>query len=154
MLFGFTTMSIAARQRGTPAPAGARLRLTSSGFSDRSTLPLTFVCYNNGGMHNHHRKMPYRRLSPGQMCPNAASFALTLNGPDNHPKKGIDMKTFWVIWNIPPTTTELPQGVKLGAELPGGARQATGQRESVGYRAPVRTGGCRTFALFIHSLCT
>jgi hypothetical protein len=80
-------------------------------------------------------------FSWGNVPKGTASFALTLNGPDNHPNKGIDMEMFWVIWNIPQGVAQLSQGVKLGPELPDGSRQATGQRGIVGYRGPCAPAG-------------
>jgi Raf kinase inhibitor-like YbhB/YbcL family protein len=136
-IFACIVIPVAAQQGGTPPPKALRLRLSSSGFADGGILPLTFTCYNNGG---NAQSPPENALSPPFSWTNApkgtASFALVLNGPDNHPNKGIDMEMFWAIWNIPPSMAQLPQGVKLGAELPDGTRQATGQRNVVGYRGP------------------
>jgi Raf kinase inhibitor-like YbhB/YbcL family protein len=142
MLSGCSVIAVAAQQRGGPEPPMPRLRLTSPGFPDGGSLPLTFTCYNNGG---NAQSPPENSMSPPFSWANApkgtASFALTLNGPDNHPNKGIDMEMFWVVWNIPPGTTQLSQGVKLGPEGPDGSRQATGQRGIVGYRGPCAPAG-------------
>jgi Raf kinase inhibitor-like YbhB/YbcL family protein len=142
MLFGCSIISIAARQRGTPEPPRPRLRLTSSGFTDGGNLPPTFTCYNNGG---NAQSPPENAMSPPFSWANVpkgtASFVLTLSGPDNHPNKGIEMEMFWVMWNIPGGATQLPQGVKLGPELPDGSRQASGQRGIVGYRGPCAPAG-------------
>src|SRR5262249_42776011 len=136
-LLGASAMAIAAQQRGTPEPPALRLRLSSSGFADGGILPLTFTCYNNGG---NAQSPPENAQSPPFSWANipkgTASFALTLNGPDNHPNKGIDMEMFWAIWNIPATATQLGQGVKIGPDLPQGIHQAAGQRNIVGYRGP------------------
>ena len=136
-IFASLTIPAVAQQRGTPEPPALRLRLSSSGFADGGILPLTFTCYNNGG---NAQSPPENAMSPPFSWANVpkgtASFALTLNGPDNHPNKGIDMEMFWAIWNIPASASQLSQGVKLGPELPDGARQATGQRNIVGYRGP------------------
>jgi Raf kinase inhibitor-like YbhB/YbcL family protein len=136
-LFGVGAISIAAAQRGAPEPPALRLRLSSAGFNDGGILPLTFTCYNNGG---NAQSPPENAMSPPFAWANipkgTASFALILNGPDNHQNKGIDMEMFWAIWNIPASASQLSQGVKLGPELPDGARQATGQRNIVGYRGP------------------
>ncbi len=142
MLFASSALSTAAQQRAVSEPPALRLRLTSSGFADGANLPLTFTCYNNGG---NAQSPPENAMSPPFSWANApkgtASFALILNGPDNHPNKGIDMEMFWAIWNIPPGASQLSQGVKLGPELPDGSRQATGGRGIVGYRGPCAPAG-------------
>lgn len=137
-----SVIAAAAQERGTTNTPTPRLKLTSPGFDDGASLPLTFSCYNNGG---NAQSPPENAISPPFSWTNVpkgtASFVLTLNGPDNHPNKGIDMETFWVMWNIPGGTTKLPQGVKLGAELPDSTRQAAGQRGIIGYRAPCAPAG-------------
>jgi Raf kinase inhibitor-like YbhB/YbcL family protein len=137
MIVAGLIIPVAAQQRGAPEPPALRLRLSSAGFADGGILPLTFTCYNNGG---NAQSPPENAASPPFSWANVpkgtASFALTLNGPDNHPNKGIDMEMFWAIWNIPASATQLGQGVKLGPELPEGIRQAAGQRNIVGYRGP------------------
>jgi len=139
LLFGLAAVGVAA-QRGAPEPPALRLRLSSSGFTDGGKYPLDFTCYANGG----NAQMPSAITPPfswANVPKGTASFALALNGPDNHPAKGLDMEMFWVVWNIPATTTQLPQGLKAAAELPDGSRQAAGQRNIVGYRAPCAPAG-------------
>ena len=131
----FTPGTVAPSQRGAPEPPTLRLKLTSSGFSDGGRLPLDFTCYANGG----NAQAPSAVSPPfswANVPKGTAGFVLALNGPDNHPAKGIDLEMFWVLYNIPAGTTQIPQGVKASAELPDGSRQATGQRNIAGYRAP------------------
>jgi Raf kinase inhibitor-like YbhB/YbcL family protein len=127
------------RQGGAPAAEGPRLKLTSSAFRDGGDYPLEFSCYGNGGT----RENP-SNINPPFSWANAPagtqSFVLALNGPDNHPQKGINMEMFWVVYNIPATVTSIPQGLKPG-DLPDGSHQATGQRNIQGYRAPCAPAG-------------
>lgn len=124
--------------RGGEAPV-PRLKLSSSAFQDGGDYPLEFTCYANGG----NAQNP-SAINPPFSWTNVPagtqSFVLALNGPDNHPNKGINMEMFWVVYNIPATTTSIAKGLKPG-DLQDGSHQATGQRNIVGYRAPCAPAG-------------
>jgi len=139
MVLVAATVGVTAQERGggggrAAEPPMPRLKLTSSGFTDGGAYPLEFTCYANGG----NAQNP-SAINPPFSWTNVPagtqSFVLALNGPDNHPAKGIAMEMFWVVYNIPATATSVAKGLKPGDQADG-SHQATGQRNIAGYRAP------------------
>ncbi len=64
-------------------------------------------------------------LSWSQVPPGTQSFVLLLHDPEPVLNKGSKMDiTHWLVWNIPGTSTGLPEGVAAG-ELPDGTRQVS-----------------------------
>jgi hypothetical protein len=63
-----------------------------------------------------------------------ASFVLIVHDVDSAIGNGTDDTLHWMLWNIPPSATSLPEGVGRGSQLPDGTRQisATGPN----YRGP------------------
>ena len=111
-----------------------RLKLTSTAFRDAGPLPLAYTCYAEGG----------NAVSPSlqwSFAPeDTASFTLMVVAPDNHQGGSLTQAFFWVRWNIPASTRELPQNVPLGAERPDGSRQVEG-RGNRGIPGAVRAAG-------------
>ncbi len=60
------------------------------------------------------------------------SFALVVEDPDAPSGTFIH----WVIYNLPPTLTSLPEGLPRTEQLTNGAAQGIGDFGSIGYRGP------------------
>ena len=64
----------------------------------------------------------------------AASFVLIAHDVDAAIGNGTDDILHWMLWNIPPTVTSLPEGVPRASQLPDGTRQISATGTS--YRGP------------------
>jgi len=130
-----TTSQGAAQQLGsppTPPPGGGRGRggipvmtLTSPAWADGTTIP---VKYTQAGDET---SPPF---SWSGAPAGVASFVLIAHDLDAAIGNGTDDILHWMLWNIPPSTTSLPEQMPAVAQLPDGTRQvgATGP----GYRGP------------------
>jgi Raf kinase inhibitor-like YbhB/YbcL family protein len=61
------------------------------------------------------------------------SFALILHDPDTSLTKTTNEVLHWMIFNIPGTASELPEGMSAQAQLPDGSIQALNRGQKVGY---------------------
>ncbi len=97
--------------------------LTSPAFSKGSSIPTRYTCDGED-------------LSPPlkwQGAPQATTaFALIMEDPD----APIGTFTHWVLYNLPSSTTSLPEGVAKGERLPSGAAQGRNDFGRLGYGGP------------------
>jgi len=137
-------------QRGG-APAAPPMTLTVSGFPDGGQIPVKFSQAAEG-------VAPGEGLSPALTWTNVPagtqSFVLNMRDMDVARNKTTEDQAHWVVWNIPASTTSLPEGVPKGSQRPDGSYQisATGPM----YRGPgaAATGPLHHYMFEIYALDT
>jgi Raf kinase inhibitor-like YbhB/YbcL family protein len=120
---------------GAPGRGGAPppFRLMSPDMVDGSLLPQQFTCAAGT-----------EAVSPSLRWMNAprgtVSFVLIVHDLEPRPQKKLDDILHWMVWNIPATATEFPQGIPSNtADLPDGSHQTNGnpgQGGITGYLPP------------------
>jgi Raf kinase inhibitor-like YbhB/YbcL family protein len=129
-------VQIAAQERGRAGQPGAAsggpaMTLTVVGFPDGGQIPVRFSQAAQGAA-------PGEGTSPAinwaNTPSNTQSFVLNMRDMDVARNKTTDDQAHWVVWNIPPTATGLPEGVPKGSQRSDGSFQisATGAM----YRGP------------------
>jgi Raf kinase inhibitor-like YbhB/YbcL family protein len=114
-------------QRGAGAqPAPPPMRLTSTSFADGSQIPVKYTQAGN-------------QTSPALTWTNAPpatqSFVLHMHDMEGARNKTSEDQLHWLVWNIPATTTSLPEGVPNGPDLKDGSHQTSASGNGV-YRGP------------------
>src|SRR5262245_1605253 len=113
-------------------PATPPLLMTSSAWEDGGVIPDKYT--QAGGP-----TAPSPELKWSQVPMGTQSFVLLMHDPEPVLNKGSKMDiTHWLVWNIPGTSTGLPEGVMTG-ELPDGTRQVS--LRSNGYMGPGAPAG-------------
>ena len=129
-LFLTTAVVITAGAQAPPAGGGQR---AGGGARGPATPPLimTTTAWQDGGVIPDKYTMAAgaAAVSPelkwSQVPAGTQSFVLLMHDPEPVLNKGSKMDiTHWLIWNIPGTSTGLPEGVPQG-ELPDGSRQVS-----------------------------
>jgi Raf kinase inhibitor-like YbhB/YbcL family protein len=114
-----------AQQPSPPTVPG--LTLTSTAFDDGAIIP-----------------PKYTQLVPNPISPalkwinvpeNTVSFALIFHDPESVPKRSDDY-LHWMVFNIPGSIRELPEGLPANPPLADGTIQAKNTHGDVGYRGP------------------
>lgn len=112
----------AAKKKGPAAPA---MTLTSTAFADGAIIPDK---YTQAGA----------QISPALTWTNAPAgtqgFFLHMHDLEVARNKTTDDQVHWIVWNIPATSTGLPEGVKEGFQLQDGSFQMSASGMS--YRGP------------------
>ena len=108
--------------RGPAAPAGPPMTLTIPAFPDGGQIPVKFSQAAEGAA-------PGEGTSPAMSWANppagTQTFVLHMHDMDVARNKTTDDQVHWLVWNIPGTTTSLPEGVARGAQLPDGSYQVS-----------------------------
>lgn len=113
-------------QRGRRAPV-AMMNLAPTGWTTGGAMPAR---HTQAGA----------ELSPALRWTgapdDAVSFVLIVHDATVPMGNGIDDLLYWMLWNIPASTTSLPEGVPSASELPDGTRQLSASGPY--YRGPAR----------------
>jgi Raf kinase inhibitor-like YbhB/YbcL family protein len=115
-----------AQTPAAPVPTKPRLSLTTTAFEDGGVIPDPYTMAATGTPVTPH--LVWTNVPDGTI-----SFALILHDPDTALMKKTDQVLHWMIFNIPGTARELPQGVPAQAQLPDGSIQSLNQSKKVGY---------------------
>ena len=120
-----------AQAPSAPVPAAPAMVLTIPAFPDGGQIPVKFSQAAEG-------VAPGEGLSPAISWANAPagtqSFVLHMHDLDVVRNRTLEDQAHWVVWNIPASSTGLPEGVPKGSPMADGALQisATGPM----YRGP------------------
>ena len=133
---------------GAPAtPPPPPFTLSSASFQDGGVIPDKYTQAN-----------PSCCVSPALSWVNApggtVTYTLLMHDPDNAPQKKVQDTLHWMAFNIPGSTTSLPEGVPAQATLPDGTVQLTGGGNTVGYRGPGARGIYHHYTIELFALDT
>ena len=121
------------------------MHLSSSAFSENSAIPAQFTCQGAD------RSPP---LAWTDVPAGTKSFALIVDDPDA-PDPAAPKTTWvhWVLYNLPPETTALAEG--MGAStLPKGSREGLNDWKATGYRGPCPPIGRHRYFFKLYALDT
>lgn len=139
---GTATIAASATVRAADVPA-TKMTLTSSSFDAGGAIPTRFTCEGQD-------------LSPqlGWTAPPAGtkSLALVVSDPDApDPKAPEHTWVHWVLYDLPPSMRELPEGVK---EPPMGSRAGANDFKRMGWNGPCPPIGRHRYVYELYALDT
>jgi len=114
---------------------GNSLKITSPAFSENGNIPMKYTCEGD-------------QVSPplhiADVPAGTQSLALILHDPDAGMQGGF---THWVVWNIDPSTTDLPEGFD-------GAEQGLNGAKKAGYIGMCPPSGTHHYHFMFYALDT
>lgn len=117
--------AVAQEKKAAPGPG---LTLTTPAFGDGEVIPARFTQSDP--------KPVSPKLTWTHVPANTVSFVLIVHDPDVAVQKKTDDVLHWLVFNIPGSARELPEGVPPDAKLPDGTIQGKNQGGVVGFRGP------------------
>jgi Raf kinase inhibitor-like YbhB/YbcL family protein len=120
------SVSLVANKRNTMTSTGEKtvnILITSDAFLEGEVIPTKYTC--DGDDLSPH-------LTWSDIPPNTKSLALICEDPD----APSGMFTHWILFDIPPTVIELPEGVSAAERLANGAVQGQNDFKRIGYGGP------------------
>lgn len=119
------------------------MEITSPAFVDQGTIPKKYVMPGAGGS-NLSLPLQWRDVPPG-----TKSLALSIVDPHPIARNWVH----WLVINIPPTVTELPEGAS-GRQMPPGARELRNSFGDLGYGGPQppRGSGPHPYVVTLYAL--
>jgi Raf kinase inhibitor-like YbhB/YbcL family protein len=119
------------------------MKLSSTSFAHNGSIPKLHTC--QGADRSPH-------LSLREVPPQTKSLALIVDDPDApDPKAPKTTWVHWILYNIPPDTSELPEGVKA---LPPGTRPGKNDWKRISYGGPCPPIGRHRYFFKLYALDT
>ena len=119
--------------------------LRSSHFTDLGQMPSTYTCEGQDVS---------PQLSWSNVPADTKSLALIVDDPDApDPEAPKMMWVHWVLYDLPPTATRLPEGVTKDA-LPKGTREGLNDWKRTGYEGPCPPIGRHRYFFKLYALGT
>lgn len=119
----------------TAFSCGTSLKITSSAFADNGNIPMKYTCEG---------QQVSPPLSISGTPSSTKSIALIVHDPDASMKGGF---THWVVWNMDPSTTEIPEGFD-------GAEQGLNGAKKPGYIGMCPPTGTHHYHFMVYALDT
>jgi Raf kinase inhibitor-like YbhB/YbcL family protein len=137
-LFNDTTDKVYAKTTGGAAMA---ITITSTAFADGGMIPREYTCDG-------------KDISPPLAWKNVPGGTKSLAIICDDPDAPVGTWVHWVLFNIPASVKELPQGMPPDKVLKSGARHGMNDFRKFGYGGPCPPGGTHRYYFKIYALDT
>lgn len=117
------------------------IQLTSSAFTEGKPIPAKYTCDGDD-------------ISPPLKWSNTPSGTRSLALISDDPDAPVGTWVHWVLYNLPPTVTELPENTPTTESIPNGAKQGINDFKRFGYGGPCPPSGTHRYYFKIYALDT
>jgi Raf kinase inhibitor-like YbhB/YbcL family protein len=115
------------------------MKLTSPAFTEGGMIPAKYTCDGRG-------------VSPPLAWTDVPANTRTLALIADDPDAPAGLWTHWLVFNLPPSATGLPEGVPAEKTLSSGGVQGTNTARRIGYSAPCPPSGTHRYVFKLYAL--